>query len=124
MPEWESEERAVEDFADEEDTLDQLEELIMSGDLSPQERAMIEEALEGELNDLQAEMGNEEQEPRFVDDFWPEDQFEDDSLSNDFWPEQEPRAVDDFWPEEEAVTDFWPEEQEQFEPEPRSILDG
>jgi len=123
MPEGEPEERAVEDFADEEDTLDQLEELIMSGDLSPQERAMIEEALEGELNDLQAEMGDEEQEPRFVDDFWPEDQFEDDSLSNDFWPEQEPRAVDDFWPEEEAVTDFWPEEQEQFEPEPRSILD-
>merc|ERR1719330_324617 len=55
--------------------LDELEQLIESGDLTPQERAMIQDALAEELKDLET-MQREERAVEFNavdDDFWPED---------------------------------------------------
>jgi len=55
--------------------LDELEQLIESGDLTPQERAMIQDALAEELKDLET-MQREERAVEFNavdDDFWPEE---------------------------------------------------
>merc|ERR1719229_897735 len=55
------------DFDEEEETLDELEKMIQGGNLTPQERSMIEEALQEELRDLEAAEAQAQPQARTID---------------------------------------------------------